>query len=88
MINQFILPNIKTNKYQLIGKFSLNLIKANESSAYKLLYIKDDFTSVSKTIRNNTIKKLAEANDNYFPRELLNDKYKKKIELTYEGINK
>jgi hypothetical protein len=85
--NQYILPNINTNKYQNIGKFSINLLKAKEVSAYKLLFIKDDFTSVSKTIRNNTLKKLAEANDNYFPKELQNDKHKKKVELTYEGIN-
>jgi hypothetical protein len=84
---EYYTPNAQ--KYQNLGKFSIQLLKANEQSAYRLLYQKDDFINLNrdntKSIRNNTLKKLAETNDELFPMELRSEKLKKKVELTYEG---
>jgi hypothetical protein len=82
--------NTKDPKYQVLGQFSIHLLKSNNESAYRLLYQKDDYINnnkenSNKVIRCKVLKELAENNDDYFPLELRLDKLKKKVELTYEG---
>jgi len=76
-------------KYKSIGKHSRNLINFNENSVYKLLYSHDSLNSNSlntnsKNIRNNYLKKLVEANDQYFPAELKQEKLKRNLPVSYE----
>jgi hypothetical protein len=86
LTQNYVISDLRNNpKYKGIGSYSNNLIKSNTLSAYRLLYTKDEFNNNTKIIRNNTLKKLAESNDNYFPKELQLDKSKRKTELTYEG---
>jgi hypothetical protein len=67
-------------------------MKNNEQSIIRLLYQKDEFLDLNKqnsnkTILNNSLKHIAEHNEELFPAELRNDKLKKKTELTFEGKN-
>lgn len=76
-------------KYKSIGKYSRNLISFSENSVYKLLYTHDNLNSHSlntnsKNIRNNYLKKLVEANDEYFPAELKQEKLRKNAPVSYE----
>lgn len=76
-------------QYKSIGKYSRNLISFSENSVYKLLYTHDNINSNSlntnsKNIRNNYLKKLVEANEEYFPAELKQEKLRKNLPVSYE----
>jgi hypothetical protein len=82
--------DVDEDKYSDIGILTLRLLRQSEMSIYKLLYNRESnlelmtSTNNNKSVRSEYLKKLVEANEDYFPRELLVEKYKRKKEITYE----
>jgi hypothetical protein len=80
--------DVDEDKYNDIGLITLNLLHKNEISIYKLLYKREansDFNSSnSKTIRSEYLKKLVSTNQEYFPHELTQDKFKRRADVSYE----
>ncbi len=82
--------DVDEDKYNDIGILTLRLLRQSEMSIYKLLYNRESnldlmtSTNPNKSVRSEYLKKLVEANEDYFPRELLEEKYKRKKEITYE----
>lgn len=79
--------DVDQEKYEELGSITLNLFYKNEMSIYKLLYSREsnsDFgISNSKTIRSEYLKKLVATNE-YFPSELLLDKFRRRADVSYE----
>jgi hypothetical protein len=76
------------DKFKGIGHIAANLIKSNEISIYKVLYNKENISinlhSNEKAVRNEVLKKFVISNEEYFPRELLQDKYQRRTDISYE----
>jgi hypothetical protein len=80
----------KTNRFEMdeekmkeIGEISHNLLKLNEISIYRMLSNKENdyfinFVNTEKSLQNKYLKKIVEANNDYFPLELSQDKLQKK----------
>ena len=75
---------IEEEKSKEIGKIAINLIKRTNNSIYKILYSTtnqhtNDDLKRAKNIRNMFFKQLVESNEEYFAKELKNDKFKRNI---------
>ncbi len=79
--------SVNEEKSEDLGYITLNFLKLRDTSIYKLLYNKGtasiDFLE-NKEIRNEYLKKIVESNSDYFPKELLLDKFKKRPDLSFE----
>jgi uncharacterized protein YbaR (Trm112 family) len=79
--------DVDQEKYEEIGAITLNLFYKNELSIYKLLYSRESNSefgsSNSKTIRSEYLKKLVATNE-YFPSELMLDKFRRRADVSYE----
>jgi len=70
------------DKMKGIGEIAQNLLKMNELSIYRMLR-KDNnffinFVNTEKSLQNRYLKKIVEANNEYFPIELSQDKFQKR----------
>jgi len=86
---KFIELDVDEEKFNDIGLITMNLIKHNEVSIYKLLYnreLNSDYLSTgnTKSIRSEYLKRLVSTNEDYFPKELLNDKFKRRADLSLD----
>jgi hypothetical protein len=70
-------------KMKEIGEIAQNLKKLNEISIYRILSNKNNdyfinFTNTEKSLQNKYLKKIVDANNEYFPTELTQDKFQKR----------
>ena len=82
--------DVDEDKFNDIGILTLRLLRQNEMSVYKLLYNRETNTefltsnNTNKSVRSDYLKKIVEANEVYFPRELQEEKYKRRDDLTFD----
>ncbi len=74
---------MEEDKMKEIGEIAQNLLKMNEISIYRMLSTKDNdyfinFVNTEKSLQNRYLKKIVEANNEYFPSELSQDKFQKR----------